>query len=315
MRLRYLSDIRSLLFVAAYFALLSWAWVSPPSFLGAQVALFMAVCLFSFLGAVITHNAIHAPVFRSRAANRVLQVILSLTYGSPVSSFVPGHNLSHHKFTQSARDVMRTTKVRHESNLLNMLEFVPRVALAIMRNDAAYTAAMRLNHRTWFRQLQLEKFVVFGVTVLLLILDFKKCLLWWIAPHLYAAWGIIGMNYLQHDGCDERHPYNHSRNFVGKLVNWLTFNNGYHGMHHKMPGLHWSLLPAHHAEKIRPYLDPRLDEPSLPLYLIRTFIFPGVRRRFDGARVALPPRSNDENWIPRPEETPEDLGAIAGAST
>ncbi len=48
-------------------------------------------------------------------------------------------------------------------------------------------------------------------------------------PHQYAAWGIMGINFVQHDGCDGEHPYNHSRNFKGAVVNWFTFNNGFHG--------------------------------------------------------------------------------------
>jgi len=313
MKLRFSADLRSLVTVLVYFALTAYLWIEPPDNLWLLGGLWIVVAIFSFLGAVITHNTIHAPVFTSRKANRVLQVILSLTYGSPVSSFVPGHNLSHHKFTQTPRDVMRTTKVRHEHNLINMLEFVPRVGIAIMKNDAVYTGAMRTKHRAWFRQMQIEKYTVLAVTVVLALLDWRKCLAFWVAPHLYAAWGIIGMNYLQHDGCDQEHPYNHSRNFVGRVVNFITFNNGYHGMHHKTPGLHWSLLPAAHIKHIRPYLDPRLDEPNMMAYLIRTFVYPGRRRTFDGKIVLLPPEIVDENWIPNPEETPEDLGAIAGA--
>ncbi len=131
-----------------------------------------------------------------------------------------------------------------------MLEFAFRVGVAITKNDIAYSSAMKHRHPAWFRQYKLENIVVWGVTVLLIALDWKKGLLYWLLPHLYAAWGIISMNYLQHDGCDENHPYNHSRNFVGKLVNWWTFNNGYHGIHHETPGLHWSLLPEAHARRL-----------------------------------------------------------------
>jgi fatty acid desaturase len=312
MRLRNSADIRTLLFVGLYFAVTVVAWVTFGTVhLGWSVLLLALTCVLSFLGAVATHNTVHCPVFRERWANRVFQVVLSLTYGSPVSSFVPGHNLSHHKHTQSPRDVMRTTKVRHNSNLLNMLEFVPRVALAIMKNDKVYMEAMRGTHRAWYRQFRIEQTVVFGVTAVLFLLDWQKTLLYWIVPHLYAAWGIIGMNYLQHDGCDIEHPYNHSRNFVGKWVNFITYNNGYHGIHHRIPGAHWSLLPKLHAEKIAPYIDPRLDVPSFPVYLFQTFVWPGTRQMYDGSPVILPPEQPDENWIPRPEETPEDLGAMA----
>lgn len=310
MRLRFRADIRSLAFVSVYFTLVAVQWWWAPRSLELAVPLLGATCVFSFLGAVITHNAIHSPIFESRAYNRAFQAVLSLTYGSPVSSYVSGHNLSHHKHTQTDKDVMRTTKVRHESNLLNLLEFVPRVGLAIAKNDAVYARAMKAQHRVWFQQLRIEQVVVFGVTGLLLLADWRKALVYWLLPHLYAAWGIIAMNYLQHDGCDRTHPYNHSRNFTGRLINWWTFNNGYHGVHHLTPGLHWSLLPQAHADRIAPHIDPRLNEASFGGYLWRTFGWPGRRRTFDGRPVELPPAVPDRNWLPSPEETPEDLGAV-----
>jgi fatty acid desaturase len=308
MRLRYSADWRSLLFILTYYALVVYQWVRVPK--AGAVVLLAATCAFSFLCAVITHNAIHAPLFRGRAANRVLQVVLSLSYGSAVSAFVSGHNLSHHKFTQTARDVMRTTKVRSTWNVLNIFEFVARVGAAIAVADLAYARAMRDRLPTWYRQYKLENRAVLGVTFALFVIDWRKALVYWLVPHLYAAWGIISMNYLQHDGCDQSHPYNHSRNFVGRLVNWWTFNNGYHGIHHADPGLHWSLLPAAHAREISPYIAPELEQRSLLWYLVKTFVWPGRRVMYDGRPVVVPPSVPDESWIPEPAETPDALGAI-----
>ena len=310
MKLRYLADLRSLLFISIYFGLVIYQWLWVPGWNVLGPLLLAATCVFSFFCAVITHNSIHSPVFQKRWANRVLQVVLSLSYGSTVSAFVPGHNLSHHKHTQSERDVMRTTKVRHSWNLLNMVEFAPRVAVAIMKSDALYSSAMKHRHRAWFRQYRIESFVVLAVTVGLFILDWKKALLFWVVPHLYAAWGIISINYLQHDGCDQNHRYNHSRNFVGKFVNFWTFNNGFHGIHHETPGLHWSLLPAAHAVRMAPYIDPRLDQKSLFVFIVKTFVWPGRRVTFDGRPVVLPAPVSDLPWVPTPEETAEDLGAV-----
>src|SRR5256885_8586212 len=108
--LRYKADRQTLLFVAIYFSLLIGAWQHGAAGLWAKVAWILPLCLFSFLGAVATHNALHSPPFKARWANRVFQVILTLTYGHPVSAYVPGHNLSHHRHTQSRKAVMRTTK-------------------------------------------------------------------------------------------------------------------------------------------------------------------------------------------------------------
>ena len=82
------------------------------------------------------------------------------------------------------------------------------------------------------------------------------------------------MNLLQHDGCDENSEWNGSRNFVGKLVNFWTYNNGYHTIHHIEPGLHWSLLPAEHAKRVAPFIHPNLDQPSLLAYLFRCLLRP-----------------------------------------
>jgi fatty acid desaturase len=310
MKLRHVADLRSLSFVVAYYTLLASQWVYAPQEFVVALPLLAGTCVFSFLCAVITHNAIHSPIFRERWANRVLQVVLSLSYGSAVSAFVPGHNLSHHRHIQTPRDVMRTSKVRHAWNLLNILEFAPRVGVAIAKNDLLYSRAMRERHPSWYRQYKLENYAVIGVTLGLFLVDWRKAFFYWLIPHLYAAWGIISMNYLQHDGCDENHPYNHSRNFVGRWVNWWTFNNGYHGIHHERPGLHWSLLPAAHAARMAPYVAPELEQRSMHVYLFRTFVWPGRRVRFDGQPVTLPPPAEDESWIPQPAETPGDLGAI-----
>jgi fatty acid desaturase len=236
--------------------------------------------------------------------------VLTLTYGHPVSAFVPGHNLSHHKHTQ--------TRKRRDAHLegalplepLNGLLFMPVVGPTIMRGETcllqgdvpAQPAVVPPDDDRVRRALAL-----YGA---LLFLDWKSFLLYVFLPHKYAAWGIITMNLLQHDGCDENSEYNHSRNFVGKLVNWFTFNNGYHTIHHMEPGLHWSLTPHEHDRRVKPFIDARLDEPSLLAYLFRTFVWPGKRLRYDGTPLVLPEEGPDESWVPAPKDTVGDLGAV-----
>lgn len=309
--LRYRADVRTLSFVSIYFGLVIFAWIAAPEHLALAIPLFVLICFFSFFGAAATHNTVHSPVFKSRAHNRVFQVVLTLTYGAPVSAFVPGHNLSHHKYVQGPRDVMRTTKTRHRWHLLNGLFFVLHVASAIMKGESRYFRAMRTRNPAWARQMAIEWIVLHGAYLALLLLDWKKALVYVLIPHKYAAWGIVTMNLLQHDGCDAESEYDHSRNFVGKLVNWFTFNNGFHTIHHLEPGLHWSLLPAAHAERVAPFIHPNLDQTSLLAYLWRTFFWPGKRVDYLGKPLVLAEAGEDQEWIPAAQETREDLGAIA----
>lgn len=302
--LRYKADRRTLAFVGTYFALIATVYaVDLPWFAAIPTA--VVIAMLSFFCAVITHNTVHTPVFKSRSLNRVFQVVLSLTYGHPVSMFVPGHNLSHHKYLQTPKDRMRTDKMRFRWNLLNQVFFAWTVGGVIFKDNAEYVKAMRTKRPTWYRQFRLEMIVYIAFLVITLGASFAldgwipyRFLVFVLIPHQYAVWGITGINFVQHEGTDPHHEYNHSRNFTGKLVNWFTFNNGYHGIHHAHPGLHWSLAPAVHAKELAPYIDPRLDQASLIAYCWKAYIWPGKRLRYDGTPVVLGPLLPDEPWVP-----------------
>jgi fatty acid desaturase len=283
--------------VAAYFLALGGAWSLPPGrplYMGGAVVL---LCWLSWINAVITHNVVHSPLWRSRPLNRVTRAVLSLTYGFSVNEYVPGHNLSHHRFVQQRRDVMRTTKVRLSWNLPNLVLFFPSVAFDVMRANAKYVAYAKRARPRWYSERNVQTVLTWAVKIAFLVLDWKKALLFVFLPHLGAVWGVTTVNYLWHDGADVDHPYNHSRNFVGKLFNWFHFNNGFHGMHHLQPGLHWSLLPQKHAELIAPHIHPALEQKSFAMYLLRAFVLQPRRTRFDGAPLVLAEEGDDEDWI------------------
>lgn len=296
--LRYVADRRTLAFVTGHLILFAVGWWAWPHLGLARVGIVATLCVSAWLNAVIVHNVMHSPLWRSRRLNALTQLVLSLTYGFPVSEYVPGHNLSHHRFTQTSRDVMRTTKVRYATNALNLLLFFLHIGPRVTKTNAEFARHMRATKPEWFTQLVIEIALAWGVKVLLLAVDWNRALWLVLVPSFYAVWGITTVNYLQHDGCDASHPFNHSRNFVGRAFNWLTFNNGFHGVHHHKPGLHWSLLPEAHARLFAGRVDPRLEQRSLAIYLFRAFVAPGIRRRFDGAPVVLPADERDEPWFP-----------------
>jgi fatty acid desaturase len=79
--------------------------------------------------------------------------------------------------------------------------------------------------------------------------------------------------------CDPWSEVDHSRNFVSKFGNWLVFNAGYHAAHHDKPGLHWSLLPAAHAE-IAARIDPSLNQPSIFAFCFKAYVLGAFLPRF-----------------------------------
>ncbi|HZW87765.1 MAG TPA: fatty acid desaturase [Myxococcaceae bacterium] len=292
--LRFSADRRSLGVLSVYAALVATAWILAPG-PALQVVVIPVLGYASWLCAIVAHNTVHSPVFHRRWLNSVFQIWVSLSYGFPISDYIPGHNLSHHRFLQAREDVMRTTKVRFRWNLLNLMAFPFAVTPGIVRGNARYGRLK--GSEAWRRQLRLETAIVWGLKLALLALDWRNALCFVLVPQLIANLGIVGINFLWHDGCDPEHPVNHSRNFTGPLLNLLALNNGYHGMHHEEPSLHWSLLPAAHARRIRPGLHPALEQPSLLRYVWRTFVYPGRRETFDGKPLSFPATDTDLDWV------------------
>ncbi len=292
-------DLRMLALVACSYILTAGAWACVPlnARLSAPTAVVLAVT--AWLCAIIAHNTLHCPIFCSARLNSALQILLSCAYGFPISEYVPGHNLSHHRFTQRGGDVMRTDKAPFvQLNALNLLAFFPRVALDVLAQNARYVSAVRKTRPRWRRQLLLEAAFCWGSKAPLLTLDWRRALLFVLLPHLFAVYAITTVNLLQHDGCDPDHPLNHSRNFTGRIFNFFTFNNGYHAVHHDEPGLHWSLLPQAHRARYRGRLHAALEQRSVLVYLFSTYLLRARRMRYDGAPVHALPRQRDEEWIP-----------------
>ncbi len=312
--IRYKADYSTLATIGAYalFLPLSWYYFPHAGWLG-KLGFVAANCVYQFVIVTIVHNTIHVPIFRKMSWNRALQFYLSAIHGNPVSGFVPGHNLSHHKHIQTPKDATRTTRARFKWNFLNQFFFLFLVLPDIMRSEKNFVKRMKDVRPVWSSQYKMESVLLFILKVGLLVLDWQRALLLVIIPNIYALWGIFGANYWQHDGCDENHPVNHSRSFTGWTFNFLTFNNGYHGIHHMYMGVHWSLYPEYHERLLKPFVHPSLDQKSLVTYLWKSCIYPAKRVNYDGSSIVLPPPVETADWVADVSIDPEAkvaLGAI-----
>lgn len=300
--LKYKADIRTLFFVAAYFIIayggfLAYIWVPEIRVWQILLPWTILTALSSFSCAIIVHNTIHCPMFIKKEHNKWFQFVLSLAYGYSVSAFVPGHNFSHHKEIQSAKDNMRTSKARFKWHLLNQLFFFFIVTPALIKAEKSFVAKMKKDKVEWYNQWRAEMILVHGVRIAVLFINLPAAILFIWIPHIYAAWGIVGTNLWQHDGCDVDHKYNHSRTFNGSFLNYFLFNNGYHGAHHDRPSMHWSLLKAYHDKNIAPHIHPNLDQKNMLTYMIKAYIYPGKRLNFDGTPYTLGNKLPDEDWV------------------
>jgi beta-carotene hydroxylase len=262
-------DLRQVGLITVYMGLLFTMYFVPAA---RNVPCLLLACYLAFLNSVVIHNSLHAGPFKATWMNDVWRMILSFGVLYPASANIPSHNLVHHHFDDDGQeDWAAPEHVRFKWNLLNLLHF-PNVAGP--RTFAGVTRWSKLLGRGDFRaQYVREQVFAFGLTGLLLALDFWTALFFVVVPQLWGARGILRINLIQHDGCDITSEWNHSRNFVGKAFNWIMCNNGLHTIHHNRAGLHWSALFEWHDKEAAPRIDPSLNEPSMVLYLLRTYLF------------------------------------------
>jgi len=263
--LRHPADRRSLLLVTAYQLTLFGPLFVPELRNGLML---IAACGLSFLNAVVIHNVMHLPMFTSAKAEAALRAILSFGNLYPASANIPAHNRVHHRFEDDGLpDWAAPEHVRLPHPALSLLHFPNVIGPRTFEGVSRF--ARRSARAEFRRQYRFELGFAVGLTAALLAFDFWGALLFVLVPQLFGARWILRINLLQHAGTDPTSQWAHSRNFVGRLLNWLMMNNGYHTIHHAQPALHWSELQQAHQEQASPHVDHRWQELSLLAYLYR----------------------------------------------
>ena len=248
------------------------------------LGLFMGVTV-----AVISHNHNHLGMWKWRPANTFTNYVLALYYGVPTVAWVPTHNQVHHKLNFAEGDSSRGPKFFKKNHLFALLVYPSLTGAEQMPEIIGYLKGLYRRDLRAFAWAFSEFVVFFGIMGTLLVLDWKKTLVFFIIPQQFALFTIQMFNYVQHIEVDTGSKWNHSRNFVSPVLNTLLFNNGYHTVHHDKPGVHWSQTPELHAQvahNIHPELlvrswwglhDPHLHPAALPARA-PAHLHPGRRR-------------------------------------
>jgi fatty acid desaturase len=266
--LRHPAEWRQLAIVGTYLAVILGMYFVPAA---RNPVLLAFACWLSFLNAVVLHNSLHQGPFTNQRVNLLWRMVLSFAVLYPASANIPAHNLVHHHFDDDGQpDWVAPEHARFRWHLLNLIHFPNLVGT---RTFNGTTRWRRLHGRGDFRrQYRYEQIFAFGLTGALLFHDFWAGLFFVVLPQLYGSRCILRINLIQHDGCDISSEWNHSRNFVGKAFNWVMCNNGLHTIHHNRAGLHWSDLWEHHQREVVPRIHPSLNERSMILFLLRTYV-------------------------------------------
>lgn len=296
MGLKYRADWRTLLWTVIGPAIVALQFARP----GLVPYLWWVSCYFALSFGVIAHNHNHCPTFKSRRANEAFGSWLSIFYGYPTFAWIPTHNLNHHRYVNTDGDATITWRLTNSHNVLVAATYFFVSAYHQSGPIKTFISKAKAQNPTLYRRILRQYAIWIGGNVVLCstaIYLHGLALGAWVfvatvaLPEFFALWTIMLFNYDQHVHTD---PWsqNHSRSFVGTLVNFFLFNNGLHAAHHENPGQHWSELRAVH-ERIAPQIDPSLLQRSLWLYWFRQYLltpfFPSLGTRQLGRGPMHPP--------------------------
>ncbi|WP_425995451.1 fatty acid desaturase family protein, partial [Afipia sp. DC4300-2b1] len=237
-------------------------------------------CYFALACGVIAHNHNHYPTFENAKANHFFANWISIFYGYPTFAWIPTHNMNHHKYVNRAGDATITWRHSNKHTLFIAATYFFVSSYWQSVPIRSFIVKAREKNGPLYRQIVFQ-YVFFATTHIALAYLaialyglraglFLYCMAF-LLPAFFALWTIMLFNYEQHVHTDPWSDFNHSRNWDGRLLNFLLFNNGLHAAHHETPGTHWSKLrPVH--EKLAPYIDPRLIHRSMWGYFFRQYV-------------------------------------------
>jgi fatty acid desaturase len=282
---RYKSDYRTLFWALVLFPLLPALGIAWPTALPWLVPLSLYT---SYCAGVLTHNHVHVPVFRARAANLLYGMWLSIFYGCPIAFWIPTRLEHHHQHVDGPEDVTRTRRRSVKHNLWQALAYTascgrwqwPQIREYVRRvYDRRGREWVALRAQVLALGLVHAGVLALAVTLHGAALGTLCYALSFGVPALLAPNFMLFTNYIQHVHCDPASADNHSRNFVSRFANWFVFEAGYHTVHHERPSTHWSRYPELHRERA-PSIAPALQASSVLSFCVENYLLGAVLARF-----------------------------------
>jgi fatty acid desaturase len=252
LRLEHGANVLPLGHILCYLALLAFALSSPWStapLVAAPVLVLLMLLNYSVTIGVL-HMHAHRPLFVAAPANRIVDVLCCLPSWLSAAEMRTVHVLNHHRFDDGPGDVTSTlTYERGGRALWYWLRYAVIVRRFTARQLFAPNASRsrRQRRRSFVVDLTLVLTTMAGLTVLM---PGRMLLFYWIplvVTHLtsgYFAW----LTHAPARGYDDGSA---SINTVGNVLNFFIFNQGYHSVHHRYPGIHWTEIP----DRLRYMLD------------------------------------------------------------
>ncbi len=205
------------------------------------------------------HHHQHVSTFTHWLPNRLMEIVYALLTGVWSQAWVLHHSLGHHvNYLDQSKDESRWA--RKDGSPMGELEY------SFMTTITAYARAWQSGARfPKQRRLFLGMgLVTLAITVGLVAYRPMAGVIVFVAVPLSALFLTAMATWTHHSGRSTTSHFVACNNILQPFYNRFTGNLGYHTAHHYKPGVHWSKLPALHAEIASQIPDDAYLEPGYP---------------------------------------------------
>ncbi|MDZ7918194.1 MAG: fatty acid desaturase [Rhodococcus sp. (in: high G+C Gram-positive bacteria)] len=247
-RLENPANVSPLVHVALWLGLpLAFGLFAPIAqrwYIALPLVLILTLLSFSLTIGVL-HMHTHRPLFVSRRANRVVDILCSLPASLTAAEMREVHVLNHHRYNDGPGDVTSTEGRGARSGCCRILDSV-----RLHRQECTLSANSSPREcRTADASDVVSSCSIAAVALTFIVVCWYFAgtgpfvLFYWI-PFLitqvnsgYFAW----LTHAPARGFED--DPSKSLNTAGNWLNFFIFNQGYHSVHHRYPGVHWSVIP------------------------------------------------------------------------
>ncbi len=221
----------------------------------------------SFICCIINHNNKHNPILKNRTLNQLNDCLVSICIGSPATRLHLVHQYNHHAHFRDDRDWSRYSLAGDTRGLTRILKYLALATREIVAHRDTLVFPSRFKRELAYQRVTLALFVMIAA-----LINWKSLFLVVGTSWIIGLYSVLTANFVNHDGCELKDEWKHSRNFLSDLENWIFFNNGYHAAHHLRPEAHWSELKEIHTKSVAPQTNSSTNEGSFFRYLFYKYI-------------------------------------------
>jgi fatty acid desaturase len=246
LKLEHPANIGPLLHIACWIGLLAVGLLVPGAtnwYLAVPLIATLALLNLSITIGVL-HMHTHRPLSVSRRVNRVIDVLCCMPGALTAADMREVHVLNHHRYNDGPGDITSTEGREHG---LRAVWYWIRYGVVVKNHTVRTIFAANPSPSRRKRRYQF----LLDFTLIVALISATECitdttrftLFFWI-PFIvtqvnsgYFAWLTHAPARVFDDDPSK------SMNTVGNWLNFFIFNQGYHSVHHRYPGIHWSQIP------------------------------------------------------------------------